>query len=407
MIQIVAPVPRPKGAAGHNMHRADSRLRYIDSLRAIAALLVVWLHVTQSYVKLDGEAVIGGHWLYDIAQNLDVGRVGIVAFFLISGFVIPFSIHPDRTAPVGSFLIKRVFRIYPAYWLSIPLGALATCWLWGQPFGMRDFLVNLTLLQDIVGAPAAQGVYWTLLVELGFYLLCVVLFLTRSLYNPVRIGLLAMFLAFVHSLSILLIWLGTPVMGLTPAFWCLHLSLMLCGTLYRLCMAESGTTDLANARKILCGLLIYYLVVFPVGAGWAHGFLRNYVVSDGLGLLFFIAGTSVARIETRITDWLGAISYSIYLFHLVVYYPIFWWLEQQPAGSWWRTQHLGVYLLVNAGLTIALAALVYRFVEKPCIRLGHRYADQWARRAARRRIGAETPAAASAAVPVAIAKPSD
>jgi peptidoglycan/LPS O-acetylase OafA/YrhL len=53
MIQIVAPVPCPKGAAGHNMHRADSRLRYIDSLRAIAALLVVWLHVTQSYVKLD------------------------------------------------------------------------------------------------------------------------------------------------------------------------------------------------------------------------------------------------------------------------------------------------------------------------------------------------------------------
>lgn len=386
--------------------RAKPRLRHIDALRAIAALLVVWLHVTQRYVGVDGAATASGHWLYDVAQNFDFGRIGVITFFLVSGFVIPFSIRPSQSAPIGSFLIKRFFRIYPLYWLSIPVGAFAAYWLWGQPFGVRDILINLTLLQDVVGAPAAQGVYWTLLVELGFYLLCVGLFLTRSLYNPIRIGFLAALLGFIHSLAILSLWLGKPLMGLTPSFWFLHLSLMLCGTLYRFC-TEDDNPGLTRARKLLACLLVYYLVVFPAGAIWVHGLVRNYVVADALGLLFFVAGTSIVRIKTGVTDKLGAISYSIYLFHLVVYYPIFWWLQQQPAGSWWRSQHLGVYLVINTMLTIALAALVYRFVEKPCIRLGHRYADKWVLRARERAIGARASTATSVAVSEPIARLSD
>ena len=143
--------------------QADERLRHIDALRAVAALLVLWRHVADAYVGLG--AGVGGRWLMSIADSIDVGRIGVVAFFLISGYVIPFSIHPERSAPIGTFLIKRFFRIFPAYWLSIPLGAFATCWLWGRPFGVREFLVNLTLLQDFFGVTPAEGLYWTLLVE--------------------------------------------------------------------------------------------------------------------------------------------------------------------------------------------------------------------------------------------------
>ena len=53
---------------------------------------------------------------------------------------------------------------------------------------------------------------------------------------------------------------------------------------------------------------------------------------------------------------------------------LLWLLSRQPAGSWWRTQHLGVYLALVVVLTIAIAALVHRWVEQPCIRLGHRLA---------------------------------
>ncbi len=382
--------------------RAEPRLRHIDALRAIAALLVVWLHVSDAFVQFDTSG--NNHWLHALAQSIDVGRIGVVVFFLISGFVIPFSIHPDRAAPVGSFLIKRLFRIYPAYWLSVPLGALTGFWIWGTHFGTSDVLINLTLLQDVFGVQAAEGLYWTLLVELVFYALCVVLLLGNSLFNMRRVCALAILLGFGFSLAMLTRWAGAPLLNSTAAFWLLNLSIMLCGTLYRSCVVDGAASRDPWLRAVVYGMLFHYLVILPMGAVWAIGFTRNLIVSYALGLLVFIVGTSVLRIRMRLTDWLGRISYSIYLFHPAVFMALLWWLLHEPPGSWWRSQHLGVYLLVNTILTIALAAIVYHFIEKPCIRLGHRYADQWARRAEQRRIGAGASAATSVAVSEPIAR---
>ncbi len=355
-----------------------SRLRYIDALRAIAALLVVWMHVSQTWVTFGGGS--RGAWLEHFAHAFDVGRLGVVVFFVISGFVIPFSIRTDRPAPVATFLIKRMFRIYPAYWLSIPFSAWATWWLWGAPFGLDQLLVNFTLLQDLFGVRPAAGVYWTLFVELVFYLLCVFLLLANSLRNPTRIGAIALILAAVHTLAGFALWIGLP---LNPflVFLPLHLSLMLTGALIRFCIFERSASP--AARRLLFAMLAYYLAIFPVAAVWARGLLGNYVVATAAGVLLFVVGTTILRIETRVTDWLGRISYSIYLFHVPVYYPLFWWILRQPAGSPWRSQHLAVYLLGSSVLTIAVAACVHRFVEQPGIQLGRRCADAWRRRVQR------------------------
>jgi peptidoglycan/LPS O-acetylase OafA/YrhL len=274
---------------------------------------------------------------------------------------------------VATFAIKRFFRIFPAYWLSIPLGALSGFWLWGRVFDGRDFLGNLTLLQNALGVREAEGLYWTLRVELVFYAVCIGLLLTRSLHNMRRVAAIAIVLAFVHSLAMLMSWLKSPLMGAEAAFWLLNLSMMLCGTLYRNVLMQTERRD-KLLRGCVFGLLVYYLVVFPAGAVWAIGFERNAPIAYALGLLLFIAGTSFVRIESRLTDWLGRISYSVYLFHPVVFMTLLWWLARQPAGSWTRTQHLAVYLLVCVLGTLLLAHLVQRWVEQPCIRLGHRLA---------------------------------
>jgi peptidoglycan/LPS O-acetylase OafA/YrhL len=360
-----------------SLARDSGRLRSIDGLRAIAALLVIWLHVAQVYRTVGGAMPVGESWLYTIARDVGFGRVGVVVFFLVSGFVIPSGLRHGEPAPIRAFLLKRVWRIYPAYWLSVPLGAFATCWLWGRPFGARDLVINLTLLQDIVGAPSAIGVYWTLLVELVFYALCVVLFLRKSLHDPLRIGVLALVLGIAHAACVFGIWLGLPLSRM-PVFLLLHLSLMLCGTLYRQCrLAPAG----APQRRLWFALLVFHLLVFPVAAAWALGLARNYVVADALGIGVFLLGTSWLRIETRLTDWLGRISYSLYLFHAVVFYPLFWWLLHQPVGSWSRSQPLGAYMAVSAVLTIAVAACVYRWVEAPGIRFGRACAQRVRQRA--------------------------
>jgi len=359
---------------------ADRRLRHIDALRAFAALLVLWRHVGDVFVLADPSGVSGGGWLHTLAESIDVGRIGVILFFLISGFVIPFSIHPERPDALGGFLIKRFFRIFPAYWLSIPLGALTGYWIWGAPFTARDFAINLTLLQDLVGARAAEGLYWTLLAEWTFYALCVALLLTRSLGNMRRVCSLAIGLASIYVLSSLLRWADMPLINLRVSLACWYLSLMLCGTLYRTCIVENGARDVPWLRAGVLALFAGYLVVLPAAGWWAVGFSKNAWISCAIGMLLFVLGTSVVRVSTKLTDWLGRISYSIYLFHPVVFMAIWWWLLRQPADSAWRTQHLGVYLLANALLTMGLAAIVYRFVEAPGIRLGRNIAERWSRR---------------------------
>ena len=67
-----------------------SRFAYVDSLRAIAALLVVWTHSAEIFAPL-----AGGSWLYTVSHNYDFGRMGVVAFFGVSGFLVPKSIQAE------------------------------------------------------------------------------------------------------------------------------------------------------------------------------------------------------------------------------------------------------------------------------------------------------------------------
>ena len=282
-------------AAAERMAAAP-RFQHIDALRGIAALLVVWLHVTQFFhAQLAPVQPFAGQGLARIAQDFDFGRIGVMLFFLISGYVIPDSIRLDRPAPLATFAIRRVLRIFPAYWLSIPLGAYAMWWLWGRPFGASALLVNFTLLQDLVGMPAAIGVYWTLLIELLFYALCIALALLHSLHDARRIAWLAAVLGVVHTLGVFLSWRGVALgLPLPLLFAPLYLSFMLLGALLR--HRDDRATMDASTRRMLAALVVYYLGVFPVAASWAIGPFNNYVVCGAIALLLFLLGGATSNL---------------------------------------------------------------------------------------------------------------
>ena len=255
-----------------------------DSLRAIAALLVVWLHAAATFPMTSAETAASGGALVAIPGFIDVGHVGVVVFFLISGFVIPFSILPDRAAPVGSFVIKRILRIYPAYWLSVPLAAFVVFWIWGTAFSTRELLVNLTLMQDLFGVRAAEGVYWTLLVELAFYALCVVLLVTGSLFNARRVAIVAAALGLLFVVVAASYWLRRTIMSTTAPYWFLNLSVMLCGALFRSRWNPSLPRDRV-ADALLAAMVACYVVLLPLAAYLANGARNNepltYAMCDG------------------------------------------------------------------------------------------------------------------------------
>src|SRR4051794_38413296 len=107
----------------------SEQVRYgnIDALRGFAAALVIVRHASDTMCTVP-PAVHTRAMLCNVSQAVDLGRVGVVAFFAISGFVIYPTLRGPRWDGTRKFLIRRFFRIYPAYWLSLVIGYL-TLWV--------------------------------------------------------------------------------------------------------------------------------------------------------------------------------------------------------------------------------------------------------------------------------------
>ncbi len=156
------PVPRPTRIA------PKGRLAALDGLRLLAALMVVLYH----YVAFNSGAwSAASEVLFPKAYlPTSYGWLGVQLFFLISGFVICMSAWGRN---VGDFAASRVTRLYPAYWFAVLATALVVFLfpVVNDAPKLSDVAVNLTMFHEPMKVPAVDGVYWTLWVELRFYLL--------------------------------------------------------------------------------------------------------------------------------------------------------------------------------------------------------------------------------------------
>ncbi|MCP9949851.1 MULTISPECIES: acyltransferase family protein [Actinomadura] len=151
---------------------ATSRLGWLDALRGGAALAVALHHA--SYVYLPGLRARMADWF-------DPGLVGVLVFFLVSGYIVPASL--ERRGSVRGFWIGRFFRIYPLLAVTCLLAVLPfLLGVLGLRAGLETYspatavLAHMTMLQDVLNVPNAMNVLWTLSYEMAFYLLIVALF---------------------------------------------------------------------------------------------------------------------------------------------------------------------------------------------------------------------------------------
>lgn len=365
---------------------AQFRYAHVDALRAIAALLVLWAHTAEIYATL-GTGYVGaagavgvavsGLWMNQLAHALDFGRIGVVTFFAISGFVVPFSLQGARREGLKRFGLARVFRLYPAYLLSVPLGIVSFYWIWQRPFSAFDFWANLTMVPQRLGAQPAVGVYWTLAVEWLFYGLCALLFWFGWLRRVRVLGTISAVLMALTICYLLFVVRRTSNNGMLL----LHLSIMFYGALVRYYFESVRQSH--PAPRLGAFLLAYAgaWAVLPVVAALleAQGRLDVSVFllarTYAIGVLIFCVGVTVARIRWRFAAWLGEISYSIYLLHPVALYGLLWCLLQWgPIGLY--QLHLAVYVAAVALITILMAGASYHWLELPMIRLGKRLAHR-------------------------------
>jgi Predicted acyltransferases len=337
----------------------QTRLANIDALRGAAAFAVFLQH---ALMNIDHGSSSGPVWTFahTTLNTIDLGRLGVVVFFLISGFVVPFSIKPDR--PVVRFAVSRVFRLYPAFWVSLLLAGLVMAAA-GRPPGLMQALANASMAATVLGEDWMVGVYWTLFIEMLFYGLVAALFVTVMLYRPLVIAGCAVLLALTTLVPI-----AVPGSPLPVQYIGLHLSVLFCGLLLRLGLVEGKRSALVLAALVVALQMVGAFIAAGYALETEHGFaaysVSGTMLAYGLGFIAFVTVAVLVPPSTRALAHLAAVSYSVYLLHEVVNAALMQVLP--PTGGWLDLVGVGISL----ALTLALAQLVHALVERPGMALG-------------------------------------
>jgi peptidoglycan/LPS O-acetylase OafA/YrhL len=341
-----------------------NRLQYLDALRGIAALMMVFFHFVLPPTTNFGEN--GRTFITIISDYMDLGRIGVVVFFAISGFIIPTSLNHRSLHPVRKFLISRLFRLYPLYWVSIIL-CIAVA---GTRHSAYTIVANFTMIQGFLMAPEINGAAWTLAIELIFYAACLGLFLVNRLHERrIQFALVVGSLV----LALVLAALRSILVRKFPVALPMVLAMMFFGTLWRGVVLDGDRLARRYAGPAIAILIIMIPVVSLLADRVDFGFHEwpvPYIFSYATGLAAFMLVTAKVRRCPAWLAYLGTISYSTYLLHTPVMNgatALGWGpsADASPLSNW-----LWVGLLMVA--VVGISDLTYRWIEKPCVALGRR-----------------------------------
>jgi peptidoglycan/LPS O-acetylase OafA/YrhL len=389
---------------------SGKRLAWLDALRGIAALCVVFDHL--SYYVLQ-------HARYVIYQWFNAGQFGVFVFFLVSGYIVPASL--ERKGSVRSFWMSRVFRLYPLYLFAV--GGMIALWAVriGSLRGMgqdpvTSVFADVFMLQSVLWAPTLPNVVWSLAYEMVFYLLLTALFVTGVHRRSSRYSVVFAVAAVVFggvlrpaSLSHHLLRAGTVVAitdvlilaGLVLAVTGRGLpriagaalaaatglavvifnsgyaapwegftifALMFLGTvLYR---AESGEYDWHKAlavAAVVSGILLIAEMWHDSPGGNIVAIRTGFITLALAGATFAVCMACRHRKVPGIMAWLGLISYSVYLLH-----PLLIEFYVRVSGTM-RPHPFPVQLVLAAAFVLVLlgcCALTHRFIEATMQRHG-------------------------------------
>jgi len=354
----------------------NNKYIFANQLRGIAAILVVMTHYFGTFFAeqaLLAERtfspnlqLVKGAWVHLFELEYQ-GPFGVAIFFLISGFVIPYSLQKNSKA---GFLLHRALRIFPTYAASLALGTLAiylSARYWGQSYtyDTKVLAANALLVHNLLNLPSMDAVNWTLSIEVKFYLLAA---LGTAAFFSRRWWWLAGF----QVLSLGFIWYYAQ----TPQYVLLRMELnyilfMLIGVLF-----YQHVTQRISSRALVIRSLLS-LAVFS--ASWAMGPQQGqfpgvtvwyYCALAVFGLCYALR----ARFRPlKLLDFFADISYPLYCVHSLFGYCLMKVLID--CGM-----RYGFAVLCTLAAAVALAWLLHKLVEQPTNRLGRRLADALPRR---------------------------
>lgn len=327
--------------------RKNIHFETIDSLRGLAALAVMLYHF--GYITLP---TLKPNLLSDFFY---FGSYGVIVFFVISGFVIPYSMHSRQyiLSDFPQYMWRRIIRVWPASFLSIFLfmgfyyGAF---YILGRPVRNMDWpginllalFSNYTYTVPFFGQIWYSPVFWTLAIEFQFYLLIGFLY-------PFIIGSNM----YVKIVLVCLFCIASLVIPVQSFF--LYSSAFAVGIILFLKKAEC-----INSRK--------FHLLLPVALALCY-------LQLGLTSFIFVILTALLieywNFSNKVLRYLGKISYSLYLTHMIS--GIVFEVMLKNSMPFHHSECIKIIMiLVYSGGSIIVADLFYRFVENKFISLSKR-----------------------------------
>lgn len=306
------------------------RISVINALRAFAALAVAWGHF------------VAGQGKY-LGMSGKYGYLGVDIFFVISGFVIPWSLFRSqyRLGDYPRFLVKRNVRLYPPYLASIAVTILATNFILVPLFHVphmtitgRDLLLHFVYLNDLFKVPWVNVVYWTLAIEFQWYVLVGLLMPMLASRRP-----WPRFVSMAAMVASSWIWPHDRLV--------LHyLPIFLIGVLVFQYRAE------IIGRVEMLGLIAVMVMAMARYTGWLAPLVA---VPTGLLIAF-------STFQSHRMDRVGDISYSLYLLHLPIGVSLIGLLAHWlPYSSW----YIGLLDAIGVAASCWGAWIMYKWIERP------------------------------------------
>jgi peptidoglycan/LPS O-acetylase OafA/YrhL len=357
----------------------------LNGIRFIAALLVIVHHIEQFKRKLG----INGVFIKAIDM---VGKLGVVLFFVLSGFLITYLLLKEQEVKkriaVKSFYLRRILRIWPLYFAIVfiaffimPFSELFALPGLGKDFVWNDlgiklalfaaFLPNLVL--SIYGAIPYVSQAWSIGAEEQFYLIWPVL---NNKFKNKWILMFCVILVYLFIRSLLYLLPSANYATILKGFWeSAPIHCMAIGGMFSLLIYDKNPIVLKLKAIIFNKVLQWSVLLLTIGLivkAVRFPFIQFEVFSVLFGILIVNFAANNKRIFSLEYSWLnylGKISYGLYMYHPIAI--VFTIVMLQRAA---KANDLLIYP-ISLLVVIIIASLSYEFFEKRFIKLKGKYSQ--------------------------------
>jgi peptidoglycan/LPS O-acetylase OafA/YrhL len=324
-----------------NENKHNERISELDALRGIAAASVMLFHYTLTGV----DGIVRGF-------SFKYGFLGVQLFFMISGFVIFMTI--DKTKKSTDFIVSRFSRLFPAYWMAIFLTVSITLLFSSIPFNelfsIKQILINLTMLQYWFKVKDIEAAYWTLAIELTFYLIMLTIFILKKLEHIENICIVWLFMVVVIDT------IDMPFKNYINAIFILKHAALFIGGICFFLIKKNGFNKKINIILISSLLVELYTIYID-----DTRIIPLLAICLFYSIFYLYIHGKLKFLSNKILIYLGSISYPLYLIH-------------DKIGSILirLTKHILdnqiVYLPIAIFVILVLSTLINIYFEKPSMK---------------------------------------